>query len=48
MGKLTVYPIQQNEETIKSLKEQIVYLKNLLDKILLSDKKGNKDFNNSM
>jgi transcriptional regulator with XRE-family HTH domain len=40
---LVVYQVQQHEDTIKSLKEEIVYLKSVLDKILLSDKKGNKE-----
>jgi len=35
-------PIEKElyEDTIKSLKEEIAYLKSVLDKILLSDKKG--------
>lgn len=33
---------QLYEDTIKSLKEEIAYLKSILDKILLTGKKGNK------
>lgn len=37
---LVVYQVQQHEDTIKMLKEEIAYLKSVLDKILLTDKKS--------
>ena len=39
---LVVYQVQQNEDAIKLLREEIANLKSVLDKILLTDKKGNK------